>query len=88
METDDKIRGNSGVAVSLRRLSDGKCRITLDDIENSVGSTSGAWQHRAFVTHKSYSYESLANLDLSESEFASFGHYILARLLAANRETI
>jgi hypothetical protein len=58
----------------------------LDDVRNLAPGESGPWQHEAFVTFKDYERAELSTLDLPEEELAAFGHYVLARLFAANVE--
>jgi hypothetical protein len=81
MEPDDRRRGFNGVVASLLDASEDNIRMTLDDVENRSGTPS-SWSHRQFVTSKVYDRETLENLQLSDEEFADFGHYIVARLLA------
>ena len=82
MEADDSIRGDSGVVVSFRRVSDGRVRVTLDDVSNEARTTEGPWSHRSFFTHKEYDSGSIDQLQLSEAEFASLGRQVFARLNA------
>lgn len=84
MDSGDKGRGERGVACSLLKLPDGRIRVVMDDIRNLAPGEQGPWQHDVFVTFKDYELEELASLDLQEGELASFGHYVLARLLAVN----
>jgi hypothetical protein len=84
MDSSDKERGERGVACSLLRLPNGRLRVVLDDVRNLAPGESGPWQHEFFVTFKDYEQAELSSLDLSEDELAAFGHYVLARLLAAN----
>lgn len=79
-----KERGEHGVTCSLLRLADGRVRVMLDDVRNLAPGASGRWRHEAFVTFKDYDVGQLSSLDLPEDELAAFGHYVLARLLAAN----
>ena len=83
MDSSDKERGERGVACSLLRLPDGGLRVVLDDRNLTLGDQ-GPWQHEVFVTFKDYERTALSSLDLPEEELAAFGHYVLARLLAAN----
>lgn len=52
MEADDKIRGQNGVAISLRDLPDGKLRVVVDDVEKKGEAVADPWDHKCFVTHK------------------------------------
>lgn len=83
MESNNKERSNFGVACSLSRLPGGRIQLVLDDIENLPENTE-LWRHDAFVTSKEYEQAQLFALDLPEEELAALGHYVLARLLAAN----
>lgn len=83
MESNEKERSGFGVACSLSRLPGGRIQLVLDDIKNLPESTE-LWRHHVFVTSKEYEQARLFALDLPEEEFAALGHYVLARLLAAN----
>jgi hypothetical protein len=88
-QNDDKNRGATGVVCSIHALSNGKLRVVMDDVVNSCNPDQGPWKHEVLVTWKDYDLSELANLEvLSESELASFGHYILARLMAHSRAGI
>jgi len=83
---DDQERGAGGVICSIHTLRNGKLRIVMDDVDNSGKLGQGPWEHRVLVTWKDYDPSDLEDLDsLPESELASFGHYLLARLLAIHR---
>jgi len=84
MDSSDKDRGERGVACSLLRLPDGRLRVVLDDVRNLAPGESGPWQHEVLVTFKDYEQATLSSLNLTEDEFAAFGHYVLTRLLAVN----
>jgi hypothetical protein len=56
----------------------------LDDIINQAPGNPGQWRHDVLVTYKDYEHAELSALELSEEDLASFGHYVLARLLATN----
>jgi len=84
VDSSDKERGERGVACSLLRLPDGRLRVVLDDVRNLTPGNAGPWEHEVFVTFKDYERMALSSLDLPEEELAAFGHYALARLLAAN----
>ena len=84
IRTDDQKRGPDGVVCSIRALPNGMLRVVMDDVTNSGASGQGPWQHRVVVTWKDYEATDLDSLELlSEAELASFGHYVLARLVAA-----
>ncbi|GLQ48383.1 hypothetical protein GCM10007862_34340 [Dyella lipolytica] len=59
-------------------------RVVLDDVTNQAPGNPGQWRHDIFVTFKDYERSELSALELSEDEYAAFGHYVLARLLASN----
>lgn len=74
-------------AVLLAELPDGSLRVTLDDV--AKGKQVNTWEHQSLFTFKDYSPETLAELSsLPETELASFGYYILARLMASNRYSL
>ena len=83
--SDDEQRGRNGVLCSIRELATGKLRIVMDDLDNSNTPGKGPWMHRVLVTWKDYERSELEGLQLSEQEFASFGHYVLARLVAVHK---
>jgi len=71
------------VLCSLAELPDGSLRVTLDDV--AKGKQPNTWEHQSLFTFKDYSPETLTELSaLPEAELASFGYYVLARLLAGN----
>jgi len=82
METDNGKRGNAGVVVSLRVEKNNKYKIIMDDVTNTSSDACGPWKHKVVVTWKDYDKDELEELNLSEEELASFGHYVLARLMA------
>lgn len=74
---------NRAVLCNLAELPDGSLRVTLDDV--AKGKQVNTWEHQSLFTFKDYSPETLAELSsLPETELASFGYYILARLMASN----
>lgn len=74
---------NMAVLCSLAELPDGSLRVTLDDV--AKGKQLCTWQHQSLFTFKDYPPGTLAELNsLPEAELASFGYYILARLMASN----
>ena len=83
MEVDDIKRGNAGVVCSVKECGNGKIRINLDDVLNPTGDD---WKHEALVTWKDYDKTDFENLNFSESEFAAFGHYVMARLSAIKKK--
>jgi len=85
MELDDNIRGNFGVLCSLRECKNGIIRINLDDVLNTSKSELGKWEHKALVTWKDYDIANFEKLELTEREYADFGHYIMARLVAIKK---
>lgn len=71
------------VLCSLAELPDGSLRVTLDDV--AKGKQVNTWAHQSLFTFKDYSPGTLAELNsLPDTELASFGYYILARLMASN----
>jgi hypothetical protein len=84
MNSLGKFRGSSGVVLSLHTLENGQTRIVLDDVDSTDGTTDGGWKHRTLVTFKDYENLTLDDLQLSEEEFAAFGHYVMVRLLACD----
>ncbi|GGA29497.1 hypothetical protein [Dyella nitratireducens] len=82
MDSSNNERGARAVACSVLKLPNGKLRVVLDDVANQAPDNPGLWQHDVFVTFKDYEPSELSALELSEDEFAAFGHYVLARLLA------
>jgi len=84
MDSSQKIPvKGSAILCSLAELPDGSLRVVLDDVER--GSESAPWVHRSLFTFKDYPAEALSDLaTVPESELASFGFYVLTRLLASN----
>ena len=82
MEVDDLIRDKLGALICVRDMGNGRSRIVLDDVVNASENGQGDWVHKTFVTWKDYDSVALNELALTEEEFACFGHYVLARLLA------
>ena len=85
METDDGVRGQSGVVFCLRELTDGKVRVYMDDVKNENTPSKGPWVDRGLVTWKDYDEKELEEMDFSEQELAGIGSYVLARLLASKK---
>ncbi len=86
---NSKARNRNGVvcSFSLLKLNNGKVRIVVDDVVNSKATNDQTWEHENFFTFKDYDSASFENLELSESEFADFGHSILARLIHKSKYT-
>lgn len=84
MESNDVERSTFGVVCSLSRRPGGRIQLVLDDIRNLASQSGGCWRHDVFVTSKEYEQTQLSALDLPDEEFAALGHYVVARLLAAN----
>ena len=82
MNSINKTRGVSGVICSILEMGDGKSRVILDDVSNSSSNEQGPWSHEVIYTQKDYDSKSLQELELSEEEYAAFGHAIFARLCA------
>ena len=80
METDDGLRGRSGVVCSLRDIGDGKVRLILDDVSNTSSSTKDDWKHEVVFTWKDYEKKKIEEYELSDKELADFGYNLLARL--------
>ena len=87
METDDGIRGNSGVVCSLRDIGDGKVRLILDDVSNSSSSTKGDWKHEVVFTWKDYDKKEIEEYELSDKELADFGYNLLVRLAVLHKHS-
>ena len=85
MESNEIERRQFAVACSLSKQPDGRIQLVLDDIRNLAPQSAGGWSHHVFVTSKEYEQSQLSALDLPDEEFAALGHYVVARLLAANR---
>jgi len=85
MEYDDEIRGDVGAVICIRELANGKSRVILDDVDNLSKTGQGDWKHHSFVTWKDYDTEQLHKLDLTEKEYADFGHYVFTRILASKK---
>ena len=71
-------------SISLLILNNGKVRIVLDDVIKSKNTNNDTWDHSNFFTFRDFDLEAFEKLDLSESEFADFGHSILARLISTS----
>ena len=84
MDSINKERGARAVSCSVLKLPNGRLRVVLDDVTDQAPDNPGLWRHDALVTYKDYEQSELSALELSEEDFASFGHYVLARLLATN----
>lgn len=84
MESSQKSPTQSmAVLCSLAELPDGSLRVVLDDV--CKGHEPGMWAHQSLFTFKDYPAGDLGDLTaLSESELASFGYYVLTRLLVSN----
>lgn len=82
---DDGIREGSGIAVSLRRTSNGRVCLVLDDVAVQLGVGRNGWRHETFFTAKEFDRSALENLNLSKDELAEIGENILIRLLATNQ---
>ena len=80
MNTDNGIRGSSGVVASLVEIEPGRLRLVLDDVKNGSGSRCGPWTHHVLYTFKDYGASDILDLKLSDKELADFGHHVLARL--------
>ncbi len=87
METDHKTRGRCGVVCSIIDMGNGKSRVILDDVSNSSDDQQGPWSHEVLYTHKDYDSHTLEELELSEEEYAAFGHAMFARLCALQKHS-
>jgi len=80
METDDKIRGCSGVVCSLRDIGNGKIRLILDDVSKKNKSTNEKWEHEVVFTWNDYKSKDIMENKLTNKELINIAHNLIARL--------
>jgi hypothetical protein len=69
------------IIVGLEQVKDGKLKVTLDDLVQSVDEPS-KWIKDVLITFKEYDARTFERLDFSDKELADFGYSIIARLYA------
>jgi len=82
METDDGVRGSSGVVCSLRDIGNGKLRLVLDDVSNKNKTTKEKWGHEVVFTWKDYDSKIIENNELPDKELVDIAYNLIARLSA------
>jgi len=75
-----RTHSNRAILVSIFREGDG-FRVSLDDAVRDANEEA-LWRRVEHVTNKPMSANNIERMEFAESEFADFGHYILARLSA------
>ena len=88
MSTDEKLRGPSGIVLSLHELPGHKVRVHMDDVKNEGTPSKGPWVDRGVVTWKDYDEVELENMQFSEEELAGLGASVMARLLASKKHPL
>ena len=85
MENDDNIRSETGLAVCLRDMGNGKSRIFIDDVMADNKQNPINWSYNCFYTFSpELDNQSLNEMNISEKQFQDIGAAVLARLLALN----
>lgn len=69
------------VIVGLEKATEGKLKLTLDDLVQSNDEPS-KWIKDVLITFKEYDIKTFEELDFSDKELADFGYSIIARLYA------
>jgi hypothetical protein len=78
MDGDDGSRPTRGVVVALKRLADGRLRLTLDRVQHSPD---GRWEAGDPVTFKDFEFQNLVGMQLADEEFETLGTFVLAELV-------
>ena len=69
------------VIVGLEKVEDGKLKVTVDDLVQSIDEPS-TWIKDVLITFKEYDARAFESMDFSDKELADFGCSIIARLYA------
>ena len=79
MDTDDGVRPEAGVVVTLVDVGDGTSRLIMDDVRRDPDKSS--WTQERFFTHRRWNSKSLDELTLSPDEYRQIGENLVLRLL-------
>lgn len=87
-QTDNGLRGNTGVIVSLHRLEDGKIRLVFDDVRQMPMLDASGRSHERLYTSAEFDQKSFEDFDLSKEELAKLAENLILRLVALEKGSI
>jgi hypothetical protein len=82
LPSDDGVRPNLGVVVSLLDTGGGKCRVILDDVRSGAPRRDTSWVFDSFCTHKILDSGAVDRVELSDDDYRDIGIVVMARLAA------
>jgi hypothetical protein len=85
-QTDDGVRGVSGVIASIVVRDDGRAWLVFDDVGRAGDAPPYEWKPEFFYTRVELDTTDLLTMQLDEKDYTAIGHAIVARL-AAHHET-
>ena len=70
-----------GVVTYLEEIDERVLRLVMDDVSSS-SETENIWAREMLFTHNDYDASSIADLSLSQEQFAEIGENLVMRLMA------
>lgn len=81
-EVDDGIRAKTGVVATLQELSDGRLRLTFDDVRTNSPVRPSEWRPTVLYTFTHLNAAQLAEMSFSDKELSDIGFNLMVRLAA------
>ena len=87
-QTNNGLRGNTGIVASFHRLKGGKIRLVFDDVRQMPMLDASGWLHERLYTSAEYDQKTFEDLDLSKEDLAKLAEDLILRLVALEKGSI